>query len=176
MRIPKIRQVGRALAMISGGLLAVTIGLACLRFSFGEPLARYSYDLPFILRSTLDTHEVALVYLDDDSAKQLHQPVDNLWNRSLHVSLLDRLAQDHSRLVFYDVVFDEPAAEPGVDAAFADSIRRHGKVILGAALDKIIDGVCRRYNHGRIDPHSPFSCCVRRELDKRGILCGRSCI
>ena len=137
MRIPKIRQVGRALAMMSGGLLAVTIGLACLRFSFAEPLARYSYDLPFILRSTLDTHEVALVYLDDDSAKQLHQPVDSLWNRSLHISLLDRLAHDNARLVFYDIVFDEPAAEPGVDAAFADSIRRHGKVILGAALDKI---------------------------------------
>ena len=137
MRIPKIRHVGRALAIFGGGLLALTIGLACLRYSFAEPLARYSYDLPFILRSTLDTHEVALVYLDDDSAKQLHQPVDNLWNRSLHVSLLDRLAQDHSRLVFYDIVFDEPATEPGVDAAFADSIRRHGKVILGAALDKI---------------------------------------
>src|SRR5438445_398279 len=51
MRIPQIRHLTRALAIIFGGLLAVTTGLACLRFSFAEPLARSSYDLPFILRS-----------------------------------------------------------------------------------------------------------------------------
>ena len=93
MRIPKIRHLSRALAIIFGSLLAVTIGLACLRFSFGEPFARSSYDLPFLLRSNLDTREAVLVYLDDDSAKQLQQPLDNLWNRALHVPLLDRLTR-----------------------------------------------------------------------------------
>ncbi|MEY2439732.1 MAG: adenylate cyclase, partial [Verrucomicrobiota bacterium] len=137
MRLPKIRHHSRALAILFGSLLAVTIGLACLRFSFAEPLSRYSYDLPFIVRSTLDTHEAVLIYLDDDSAKQLQQPLDNLWNRALHIPLLDRLTRDHARLVFYDIVFDQPAEEAAVDAAFAESIRRNGKVILGAALDKI---------------------------------------
>ncbi|MEY2485669.1 MAG: adenylate cyclase [Verrucomicrobiota bacterium] len=154
MRIPKIRHLSRGLAIIFGSLLAVTIGLACLRFSFAEPLARRSYDLPFIVRSTLDTHEAVLVYLDDESAKQLQQPLDNLWNRALHVPLLDRLARDNARLVFYDIVFDQPAAEPSVDAAFAESIRRHGKVILGAALDKIerMGGVNKKSVAAPINP------------------------
>ena len=146
MRIPKIKHLRRALTIIAGGLLAIGMGLACLRFSFGEPLTRLSYNLPFILRSNLDTDKVILVYLDEQSAKQLHQPIDDVWNRALHVPLLDRLTQDNARLVFYDIVFDQPAADPAADVAFADSIRRNGKVILGATLDKIerMGGVSRK--------------------------------
>jgi len=98
-------------------------------------LVRLSYDLPFLWRTTLDTHEITLVYLDEYSAKQLNQPLDDVWNRALHVRLLDRLTQEKARLVFYDIVFDAPAPDPAADAAFAESIRSHGKVILGAALD-----------------------------------------
>jgi len=107
---------------------------------------RLSYNLPFIFRSNLDTDKVILVYLDEQSAKQLQQPIDDVWNRALHVRLLDRLTQDNARLVFYDVVFDQPAADPAADVAFADSIRRNGKVILGATLDKIerMGGVSRK--------------------------------
>ncbi|HEY1476669.1 MAG TPA: CHASE2 domain-containing protein, partial [Chthoniobacterales bacterium] len=137
MRIPRIKHLRRALTIIAGGLLAIGMGLACLRFSFGEPLMRLSYNLPFIFRSNIDTDKVILVYLDEQSAKQLHQPIDDVWNRTLHVPLLDRLTRDNARLVFYDVVFDQPAADPAADVAFADSIRRNGKVILGATLDKI---------------------------------------
>jgi adenylate cyclase len=130
------------------------MGLACLRFSFGEPLMRLSYNLPFIFRSNLDTDKVILVYLDEQSAKQLHQPIDDVWNRTLHVPLLDRLTRDNARLVFYDVVFDQPAADPAADVAFADSIRRNGKVILGATLDKIerMGGVSRQTVAAPIKP------------------------
>ena len=110
MRIPKIKHLRRALTIIAGGLLAIGMGLACLRFSFAEPLTRLSYNLPFILRSNLDTDKVILVYLDEQSAKQLHQPIDDVWNRALHVPLLDRLTRDNARLVFYDIVFDQPVA------------------------------------------------------------------
>ena len=109
MRFREIKHFTRALTIIAGGVLAIAIGLACLRFSFAEPLARLSYNLPFILRSNLETDKVILVYLDEESAKQLHQPIDDVWNRALHVSLLDRLTQENARLVFYDVVFDQPA-------------------------------------------------------------------
>ncbi len=135
------RQVKRLIrgSAIAGGILAATIlGLACLRYSFAEPLVRLSYDLPFIWRTTLDTHEITLVYLDEYSAKQLNQPLDDVWNRALHVRLLDRLTQEKARLVFYDIVFDAPAPDPAADAAFAESIRTNGKVVLGAALD-IVD-------------------------------------
>lgn len=154
MRFRQTRHFTRALTITVGGLLAIVIGLACLRFSFAEPLTRLSYNLPFILRSNLDTDKVILVYLDEESAKQLHQPIDDVWNRALHVPLLDRLTQENARLVFYDVVFDQPAANPATDVAFEDSIRRNGKVILGATLDKIerMGGVSRKTVAAPIKP------------------------
>jgi len=135
MQTRQVKQLVRASAIAGDVLAATVLGLACLRYSFAEPLVRLSYDLPFLWRSTLNTQEIALVYLDESSAKQLNQPLDDVWNRDLHVRLLDRLTQEKARLVFYDIVFDAPAPDPAADAALAESIRRHGKVILGAALD-----------------------------------------
>jgi len=135
MQTRQVKHLIRA-SVIAGGVLAATIfGLACLRYSFAEPLVRLSYDLPFLWRTTLDTHDITLIYLDEYSAKQLNQPLDDVWNRALHVRLLDRLTQKKARLVFYDIVFDAPAPDPAADAAFAESIHTNGKVILGAALD-----------------------------------------
>jgi adenylate cyclase len=125
----------RALTVSSGSAVAIAAGLACLHYSFGEPLARLSYDLPFLWRATLDTHEITLVYLDDDSAKQLNQPLDDVWNRGLHTQLLNRLTNDKARLAFYDVVFDAPSRDAASDDALAESIRRHGRVVLGGALE-----------------------------------------
>ncbi|MEO5720931.1 MAG: adenylate/guanylate cyclase domain-containing protein [Chthoniobacterales bacterium] len=125
----------RALAVFTGSFFATLIGVICLHYSFAAGLARVSYDLPFLLRSTLKTEEVALIYLDDFAAKELNQPLDGVWNRGLHAQLLNRLTEEKPRLVFYDVVFDAPAPEPGVDDEFAAAIRKNGRVVLGAALD-----------------------------------------
>jgi adenylate cyclase len=135
MQIRRIRHLTRGLTIAAGMLLAVLLGLACLRYSFAEPLTRLSYDLPFLWRAPLDTHEVALIYIDEYSAKQLNQPLDDVWNRALHAPLLDRLTADKARLVLYDIVFDQPARDPAADTAFAEAMRRNGRVILGAALD-----------------------------------------
>jgi adenylate cyclase len=134
-RIREIKHLPRILSIVSGTLVTIALGLACLHYRFGEPIIRWSYDVPFLWRSTLDTREIAIVYLDEYSAKQLNQPLDNVWNRGLHAPLLDRLTEDGARLVFYDIVFDGPAEDPAADAAFADSIKRNGRVVLGAALD-----------------------------------------
>src|SRR6266700_1189314 len=105
MQARQVKHLIRALT-IAAGVLAVTLfGLAFFRYSFGEPLVRLSYDLPFLWRTTLDTHDIRLVYLDEYSAKQLNQPLDDVWNRALHVRLLDRLTQEKARLVFYDISF-----------------------------------------------------------------------
>jgi adenylate cyclase len=135
MQIRQIRHLTRGLTIAAGASIAIGLGLACQRYSFAEPLLRLSYDLPFLWRAPLDTHEVVLIYIDEYSAKQLNQPLDDVWNRALHAPLLDRLTEDKARLVFYDIVFDQPARDPAADAAFAESIRRSGRVILGAALD-----------------------------------------
>src|SRR5436190_16287584 len=134
MRLRDAKRFSRALTIVAGCLLAIAAGLACQRRSFAEPLTRTSYDLPFVWRTDLDTHEIVLVYLDEGSAKQLHQPIDDIWNRTLHVPLLERLARDGARLVFYDIVFDTPSSDPSKDTAFAGTLQGFGKAILGGAL------------------------------------------
>jgi len=117
--------------------LIVTLGLVLYGTRFGDALGRVSYDLPFVLRSKIAAPEVALVYLDEASAAELHQPLDAAWDRSLHTRLLDRLTSDGARAVLYDVVFAAPSANPAVDAAFADAMRRNGRVVLSAAIEVI---------------------------------------
>lgn len=130
------KRFSRIVTILTGCGVCIAAGIACLRLLFAEPLARASYDIPLLLRNALDTHEIVLVFLDDESAKRLHQPVDAVWNRALHVQLLDRLTQDGAKLVFYDVVFDQPGGDAAGDEAFAKAIQRNGNVVLGAAIDK----------------------------------------
>src|SRR5262249_25023286 len=134
MEIRQVRQLVRGLTIVGGALLAVGLGLACLRYSFSEPIVRLSYDVPFLWRTPIETHEIVLDYLDEYSARMLNQRFD-IWNRELHARLLDRLSSGKPRLVFYDIVFDQPGIDPAADSAFAEAIARSGKVILGAALD-----------------------------------------
>ncbi len=135
MRLREHKYFTRALAVLTGSFFATLLGLACLRYSFADGLARLSYDLPFLWRSTLSTQEAVLVYLDDVSAKQLDQPLDATWSRSLHARLLDRITQENPRLVFYDIVFDGDGPDPAADTEFAAAIERNGRVVLGALFD-----------------------------------------
>jgi len=135
MRLRDAKRFARTLTIVAGCALAIAAGFACLRYSFGEPLTRASYDLPFLWRATLETHEIVLVYLDEESAKQLHQPIDDIWNRTLHVPLVERLTKDGARLIIYDIIFDTPSLDPARDAAFADALQSSGKVILGGGLE-----------------------------------------
>ena len=135
MRLRDARRFTRPLTVAAGSLLVIAAGFACLRYSFGEPLTRASYDLPFLWRATLETHEIVLVYLDDQSTKQLNQAIDDKWNRGLHVRLLDRLTRDEARLVFYDILFDTAVSDTAQDTVLAESLHRFGKAILGATLE-----------------------------------------
>src|SRR5947208_13691904 len=137
MRLPKTRRLARAVMIVAGCLLAIATGFACFRYTFASPLTRASYDLPFLWRGNLDTHEIVLVYLDEESAKKLQQPIDDIWNRSLHLPLLDRLARDGARLAFYDIVFDAASADPARDQAFATALQNFDIVILGGALETV---------------------------------------
>lgn len=140
MQVRAGKRLARAITITAGCLLASGAGVACLHYSFAEPLTRLSYDSPFWWRAPIDTHQIVIVYLDEESAKQLNQPIDNAWNRELHGSLLKRLTQDGARLVFYDIVFDQASSDPARDAAFGETIAQNGRVILGGALDLIESG------------------------------------
>jgi adenylate cyclase len=135
MQLRDLKRFARAFTIGAGILLCTGAGLACLEYSFAEALKRTSYDLPFVWRTTMDTREIVLVYLDEESAKRLNQPVDDAWNRALHVSLLDRLTNDGARLVLYDIVFDTPSADPAKDELLAAALQKSGRAVIGAALD-----------------------------------------
>jgi len=135
MRLRDARRFTRPLTVIAGSLLAIAAGFACFKYAFAEPLTRASYDLPFVWRANLDTHEIVLVYLDEESAKQLNQPLDDIWNRVLHVPLLERLTKDGARLIVYDIIFDRPSLDPARDEALGAALQASGKVILAGGLD-----------------------------------------
>lgn len=69
------------------------------------------------------------------------------WPRSLHARLIDALHEAGAEVVLYDVLFVEPG-DPQADAALAEAIARHGKVVLPfgfiAALNQA-EGVAPEY-------------------------------
>ena len=116
-------------AKLGSTAAVAALGLCFFLFRFGLPLERLSYDLPFPLRTNLSAPEIALVYIDEESGRQLHQSFSQRWDRSLHTQLLDRLTKDGAKLVYYDIFFGEED-DPQKDAAFAEAIHKNGNVVL----------------------------------------------
>ncbi len=117
-----------------GAVLAVGLGLALLFFKFGLGLVHLSYDLPFAFKPIVQPQEAVMVYLDDDSHKELNQPYNAPWDRSLHAQLIDRLTAEHARAAVFDIVFSDPGQNPQTDAEFTRAIKANGKVVLAADL------------------------------------------
>jgi adenylate cyclase len=95
------------------------------------PLERLSYDLPFILRGNMATPGVAMVFIDESSARALGQPTDRPWDRRVFARLVDRLREEGARLICFDLVFSTPSSDPTADEEFAQAMSRHGGVVLG---------------------------------------------
>lgn len=112
-------------------LMLVTIGKEGV---LGQKLIRWSYDLPFVLR-TMPVEDVALIQIDEASHKWLYQDPLKPWDRVLHAKLLDRLRQAGARMIVMDIIFigqeDTSGALAATDA-LASAIKAHGNVILAA--------------------------------------------
>jgi len=118
---------------LAGGvaaLITVSVGQGLLWFSVGGGLIRSSYDLPFALRSDLAATNVAIVYLDEVSHKELHQPHTAPWDRSLHARLIERLTAAGAKAIVFDILFTDPSVSSNADAALTAAIRHSGRVIL----------------------------------------------
>jgi adenylate cyclase len=120
-----------SLGPLLGAVLTTGLGLLCLFSNLGKPLERLSYDLPFPLRKNLSTSKVAIIYLDEDAARALGQPLNLPWDRRIFAKLLDRLAADGAKLVCFDIIFSTPSSDPAADEEFAAAMVRHGGAILG---------------------------------------------
>lgn len=128
--------------LASGGVLAF-VGWGLWQqdspLTFGQRLQNQSYDILHQVRLKLRPEtgrrpeEVVLVYLDDESHKRLEQPYNTSWDRGLFARFLDRLTEDRARVVAFDMIFsDRHPLKPEGDLAFAEAIKRNGRVVLAA--------------------------------------------
>ena len=119
-----------------GAVLTALLGVALwVAPGVGEWLKALSFDALFLIRGSTAVPQVVIVALDEESHSRLGQPPDRLWDRSLHVKLLDTLIAHGARVVVFDVLFAEKWPDPQVDARFAEALKRAaGKAVLAASL------------------------------------------
>jgi adenylate cyclase len=125
-----------------GAVLAVAIGLIMLEIDSLEPkLVDPSYDFPFLGRPVHPPAEAVMVWLDEDSHRELNQPHNASWDRAIYAQLVERLTAEHARAVVFDMLFTDPhPIKPEGDARFAQAIKANGKVVLGAEFTKTGEG------------------------------------
>jgi len=78
-------------------------------------LTRTSYDWSFGLtvfaQPDISGSRAVIVYIDEDSLKELKQPLNAPMDRTLHAKLLDRLAAEGAKAVVMDIVFSDPGPD-----------------------------------------------------------------
>lgn len=128
----KLKQSWRG--AIGGAVLATGLGLILWDFpNIGGKLVNLSYDVPFWSRPYIHPTDVVLVYMDDDSHRELGQPYFGPWDRTFHAELVERMTADGARAVIFDVLFTGTNMEHlEGDERFARAIKASGKVVLGA--------------------------------------------
>jgi len=131
----KLKTIEKA-TLVSAGCACV-IGLFLFFSPLGDPLARLSFDVPFLFRPKIPTNDVIIVTMDESTysdqelnAKYSYPDFD----RSTHAEFLKKLKSDGARMVAFDLFFKKQTPE---DEKFAAAITNHGNVVLGADLLKI---------------------------------------
>lgn len=119
----KTRWTATLLAIV----LCAAAGYVALR-RVGQGVVTLSYDLPFLVHRPGGSGDVCMVYLDEK--------VGDTLDRKVQPALLDKLAAAGARAVVYDLIFESNSADPALDAAFAESMKKFrgdGGVVMLAA-------------------------------------------
>ena len=145
------RRLAQWLGYLGGAALTAIVGWALswdsTRYSPRDPapknvlvrkllllsdgLSGLSYDILFLTAPGQVPNDLVMVLLDSRAKANLGQPTDQPLDRRFQTRLLQRLTADGARLVIYDLLFDQPG-EDVADAEFAEAMRQHGRVVLGA--------------------------------------------
>lgn len=114
-------------------MLTAALGFALHYFPFGRWFIHASYDVLLVARGEQAVSEAVIVYLDERSHLELHQPLNAPWDRNLHAQLVERLSAAEARCIAFDVVFSDPAINGvSADENLARAIHESGRVILAA--------------------------------------------
>lgn len=116
-----------------GAALAVLIGLVLWGTPLGDWWEDASYDYQYRFSSRAVTNEVVLIQMDNQAHKDLRQDRNDPWDRNLHTTLLNRLADGGASLVVMDVFFIK-TNNPVTDRALAEALRRQKNVVIGGKL------------------------------------------
>src|SRR5437773_4027954 len=92
-----------------------------------------SYDYLFRFGARAVTNKVVLILMDNKAHNELHE-VRGQWRRARHAEMLKLLTEGGCPLVVFDVWFGSER-ETDTDAALAEAMRRHGRVVLMAKVD-----------------------------------------
>jgi adenylate cyclase len=119
---------------VPGICATIAVAFALLRLAtpwYLELLDLKALDLRFTFRGTrMPTNAVVIVGIDERSLARFGRWP---WPRSRLAELVERLTAYGARTIAFDVVFD--TADAANDAAFAATIRKSGRVVLGEFFD-----------------------------------------
>src|SRR5215510_5612633 len=85
--------------------ILITVAFGVLLVSL-TPLQDLSYDLSFRTKPRAAITNAVIVFANEETLRDLGDGQGYI-KRTAHARLLDRLAQERAKLVFYDVVFSE---------------------------------------------------------------------
>jgi CHASE2 domain-containing sensor protein len=149
---PDAQAVGMRQRAIQGAALTALFGLLAWWTVYpGQWLHHLSFDLPLLLRGRIDVTNVVVVAMDEKSfLGRTAPPLPSgamVMDRSNHVALLDRLAAAGAKAVVFDLLFDEPSADPDTDVALGSAMARFGKTVIAADM-----GFDDHTGYGRNEP------------------------
>ena len=132
------RLTNRYLLLLASVAITFLVGVSPLVSLESGPGLKFLYGLRGLRAPPPD---VLIVSLDSRAASALGVSRRlTEWSRSTHAALVDRLVSSGAAAIGFDVLF-ERARDPAGDAAFAQALRRAGRVVLAEAVSrqKIVD-------------------------------------
>ncbi len=117
--------IGRGLVI---ALLATLAAAGLQRTALVEHVDLFAFDRLAPMLAAPADDRVVVVEIDQQSLEQHGRWP---WSRTLHATLIDRLAAAGPKVIAYDVLFAEPSSrEPEADLALVSAVRRAGNVVL----------------------------------------------
>lgn len=126
------------------------LGVFLTLYRIGEPLRSASYNTLFALRPTVPVTNALVLFMDEESHRELDQPLNAPWDRRLHARLLRRLKAAGARAVVFDIVFVDTKSRDverlDADRELAAACVEQGAVVVGANARLV------KKSKGRIEP------------------------